>query len=148
MSANSRKVIADFHGRVLSPGHEDYDTDRVIGKGVDRQPALIFRCEDVADVRRALVYAHDAGLSFAVEPRWRPGPFHRSLVSLPVTFPESPPIRVLGESRSVTTAAPLQKPGSHTVRTGLRHKITSNIRLTAGRSRSYDTLRRVTILEV
>ncbi|MFI6312957.1 cytochrome P450 [Nocardia fusca] len=25
--------------------------------------------------------------------RWRPGPFHRALVSLPVTFPESPPIR-------------------------------------------------------
>jgi cytochrome P450 len=25
--------------------------------------------------------------------RWRPGPFHRALVSLPVTFPEFPPIR-------------------------------------------------------
>ncbi|MCX0272375.1 cytochrome P450 [Nocardia zapadnayensis] len=29
--------------------------------------------------------------------RWRPGPFHRALVSLPVTFPESPPIRVNGD---------------------------------------------------
>ncbi|NUP28776.1 MAG: cytochrome P450 [Nocardia sp.] len=28
--------------------------------------------------------------------QWRPGPFHRSLVSLPVTFPASPPIRVAG----------------------------------------------------
>ncbi|WP_328396899.1 cytochrome P450 [Nocardia sp. NBC_00416] len=30
------------------------------------------------------------------ELRWRPGPFHRALVSLPVTFPESPPIRIGG----------------------------------------------------
>ncbi|MEU4315800.1 cytochrome P450 [Nocardia sp. NPDC024068] len=29
----------------------------------------------------------------ASELRWRPGPFHRALVSLPVTFPESRPIR-------------------------------------------------------
>lgn len=28
------------------------------------------------------------------ELQWRPGPFHRALVSLPVTFPESPPIRI------------------------------------------------------
>ncbi|MEU7631829.1 cytochrome P450 [Nocardia sp. NPDC049220] len=26
--------------------------------------------------------------------RWRPGPFHRALVSLPVTFPQSPPLNV------------------------------------------------------
>ena len=25
---------------------------------------------------------------------WRPGPFHRALVALPVTFPESPPLNV------------------------------------------------------
>jgi cytochrome P450 len=38
-------------------------------------------------------------LELAVPPhelRWRPGPFNRSLVSLPVTFPKSPPIRVAG----------------------------------------------------
>ncbi|MGW1738409.1 cytochrome P450 [Nocardia sp. NPDC001965] len=31
--------------------------------------------------------------------RWRPGPFHRSLVALPVTFPESPPIQAPTTSR-------------------------------------------------
>ncbi len=38
-------------------------------------------------------------LELAVPPhelRWRPGPFNRSLVSLPVTFPKSPPISVAG----------------------------------------------------
>ncbi|MGW0004146.1 cytochrome P450 [Nocardia grenadensis] len=38
-------------------------------------------------------------LELAVPPeelRWRPGPFNRSLVSLPVTFPKSPPITVAG----------------------------------------------------
>jgi cytochrome P450 len=30
------------------------------------------------------------------ELQWRPGPFHRALVSLPVTFPKSPPISVGG----------------------------------------------------
>ncbi|MGA6207012.1 cytochrome P450 [Nocardia testacea] len=30
------------------------------------------------------------------ELQWRPGPFHRALSALPVTFPKSPPIRVAG----------------------------------------------------
>ncbi|WP_040787133.1 cytochrome P450 [Nocardia pneumoniae] len=37
-------------------------------------------------------------LSLAVAPdqlTWRPGPFHRALVSLPVVFPKSPPLTVL-----------------------------------------------------
>ncbi|WP_039825473.1 cytochrome P450 [Nocardia testacea] len=32
----------------------------------------------------------------AVDLQWRPGPFHRALSALPVTFPKSPPIRVAG----------------------------------------------------
>ncbi|WP_431939868.1 FAD-binding oxidoreductase [Nocardia grenadensis] len=66
MAANLGKVTAEFHGQVLAPGHQDYDAARLIWKGIDRQPALIFRCADVTDVRRALEYAHDAGLPFAV----------------------------------------------------------------------------------
>ncbi|MEU4840620.1 cytochrome P450 [Nocardia testacea] len=32
----------------------------------------------------------------AADLQWRPGPFHRALSALPVTFPKSPPIRVAG----------------------------------------------------
>lgn len=66
MSANLEKVLAEFHGQVLRPGNEDYDAARVIWKGIDRQPALIFRCADVPDVQRVLEYAHEADLPFAV----------------------------------------------------------------------------------
>ncbi|WP_433755393.1 cytochrome P450 [Nocardia sp. CA-135398] len=37
-------------------------------------------------------------MRLAIEPEqlgWRPGPFHRALVSLPVTFPKSPPLAML-----------------------------------------------------
>jgi cytochrome P450 len=36
-------------------------------------------------------------LKLAVPPNeltWRPGPFHRALTALPVTFPKSPPLHV------------------------------------------------------
>ncbi|MFC9897169.1 cytochrome P450 [Nocardia sp. NPDC127579] len=34
------------------------------------------------------------GVASAAQLEWRPGPFHRALVSLPVTFPKSPPLHV------------------------------------------------------
>ncbi|NUS95770.1 MAG: cytochrome P450, partial [Nocardia sp.] len=34
------------------------------------------------------------------EPSWRPGPFHRALASLPVTFPPSDPASVMTEAET------------------------------------------------
>ncbi|WP_328387304.1 FAD-binding oxidoreductase [Nocardia sp. NBC_00416] len=66
MPVDLGKAMAEFHGRILAPGHDDYDAARVIWKGIDRQPALIFQCADVPDIQRVLEYAHGAGLPFAV----------------------------------------------------------------------------------
>jgi FAD/FMN-containing dehydrogenase len=56
-----------MRGQVLVPGETGYDEARRVWNGtVDRRPALIARCLDVADVQRALGFAVEHGLPVAV----------------------------------------------------------------------------------
>ncbi len=56
-----------MRGQVLVPGETGYDEARRVWNGtVDRRPALIARCADVADVQRALGFAVGHDLPVAV----------------------------------------------------------------------------------
>ena len=56
-----------MRGQVLVPGDTGYDEARQVWNGtVVRRPALIARCEDVADVQRALGFAVEHDLPVAV----------------------------------------------------------------------------------
>jgi FAD binding domain/Berberine and berberine like len=56
-----------FRGSILMPADEGYDEARRIWNGtIDRQPAVIARCEGVADAIEAVNYARESGLSVAV----------------------------------------------------------------------------------
>ena len=58
---------APFRGTLLRPEDPDYEDARRIWNGaIDRRPALIARCGDVEDVRRALAHALGKGLPVAV----------------------------------------------------------------------------------
>src|SRR5512134_16060 len=51
-------LAAGISGGVLTPQHHEYDDARTIWNGmVDRRPALIARCADAEDVRRAVAFA-------------------------------------------------------------------------------------------
>lgn len=57
----------DFGGELIRPGDAGYDSARrVWNQVVDRHPAAIARCADVADVVAALRLARDNGLTVAV----------------------------------------------------------------------------------
>ncbi|UAK30466.1 cytochrome P450 [Nocardia asteroides] len=76
----------------------DHRSDLAFGTGPHACPARSAAVLIVQDAIDQLVKALPE-MKLAVpeaELRWRPGPFHRSLSSLPVTFPESPPIRPTG----------------------------------------------------
>jgi FAD/FMN-containing dehydrogenase len=56
-----------IRGRVVLPSDREYDAARAVWNGaVDRRPAAIVRCGDVADVRWALAAAMEHGLDVAV----------------------------------------------------------------------------------
>ena len=56
-----------FRGPVVQPGDPDYeDTRRIWNAAVERRPALIARCTDVADVVAAVRFARERGLVTAV----------------------------------------------------------------------------------
>ncbi|MGW0939885.1 FAD-binding oxidoreductase [Streptomyces sp. NPDC002666] len=66
---------ATLRGSVVSPGDEDYDESRSLYNAmIDRRPAAIARCTDVADVRTTLAFAQDAGLELAVRGGGHSGP--------------------------------------------------------------------------
>ncbi len=65
--ADVRGLREAMRGQVLVPGETGYDEARKVWNGtVDRRPALIARCLDVADVQRALGFAVEHGLPVAV----------------------------------------------------------------------------------
>ena len=58
---------ANFIGQLIQPGDAEYDGARTVwNAGIDRRPALIARCEGVADVRAAIRYAQEVGLTASV----------------------------------------------------------------------------------
>ena len=65
--ANLQGLREALRGQVLEPGEAGYDEARQVWNGtVDRRPALIARCADVADVQRALGFAVEHDLPVAV----------------------------------------------------------------------------------
>ncbi|MBX6763902.1 MAG: FAD-binding oxidoreductase [Rubrobacteraceae bacterium] len=58
---------AGFQGRLIQPGDETYDVARKVYNGmIDKHPALIARCADVADVIACVNFARENGLLLAV----------------------------------------------------------------------------------
>jgi FAD/FMN-containing dehydrogenase len=56
-----------LRGQLLQPQDAGYDEARKIWNAmIDRRPALIVRCQGVADVRRAVSFARESGLALAV----------------------------------------------------------------------------------
>lgn len=64
-----------LRGPVIAPGGAEYDETRSLYNAmIDRRPAAIARCTDVADVRTTLAFAQDAGLELAVRGGGHSGP--------------------------------------------------------------------------
>ncbi len=58
---------AGFRGELIQPGDERYEEARAVYNAmIDRRPALIARCADVADVISAVSFARERGLLLAV----------------------------------------------------------------------------------
>ncbi|MGT2432246.1 FAD-binding oxidoreductase [Cupriavidus basilensis] len=56
-----------FRGQLIQPGDASYDQARAVYNGmIDRRPALIARCTDVADVIAGVNAARDSGMLLAV----------------------------------------------------------------------------------
>jgi FAD binding domain-containing protein/berberine-like enzyme len=64
-----------LRGRVIRPGDSDYDAVRALYNGmIDKRPALIARCVDVADVIAAVNHAREKGLLLAIRGGGHNGP--------------------------------------------------------------------------
>jgi FAD/FMN-containing dehydrogenase len=62
-----QELGGNFGGSLLQPQDEGYDAARAIFNGMyDRRPALVARCEGVADVIAAVNFAREKGLEVAV----------------------------------------------------------------------------------
>src|SRR3954469_1486761 len=60
-------TLDGFRGELFSPRDAGYDEARAVHNGmIDKRPALVARCADVADVQAALAYARDSSLDVAV----------------------------------------------------------------------------------
>ncbi|HEX5095107.1 MAG TPA: FAD-binding oxidoreductase [Acidimicrobiia bacterium] len=60
-------LAADFLGPLVTPDSPTYDEDRKIWNGhIDRRPALIARCQGVADVIAAVRFAREQGVAASV----------------------------------------------------------------------------------
>jgi FAD/FMN-containing dehydrogenase len=66
---------SSLRGKLLTPEDEGYDAARAIYNGmIDRHPALIARCADVADVITAVNFARDADLPLSIRGGGHNGP--------------------------------------------------------------------------
>ena len=66
-SAAVEAFEAGLRGRLLRPADAGYDEARTLYNGmIDHRPALIARCEGVADVRRAIAFGGETGLMISV----------------------------------------------------------------------------------
>ena len=56
------ELVAGFNGRLVGPDDAAYDEVRAVHNGlVDRHPGLIARCQNVADVRDAVMFGRERG---------------------------------------------------------------------------------------
>ena len=66
---------AAFRGTLIQPGDSAYDEARAVYNGmIDKRPALIARCVDVADVIAAVHYGRDNNLLTAIRGGGHSGP--------------------------------------------------------------------------
>ncbi|HVO09146.1 MAG TPA: FAD-binding oxidoreductase [Vicinamibacteria bacterium] len=70
-----QELRAGFRGELITPADPAYDAARKVYNGmIDRRPALIARCADVADVIAGVNFARDRGLLLAVRGGGHNGP--------------------------------------------------------------------------
>jgi FAD/FMN-containing dehydrogenase len=70
-----QELASRLRGTLLRPGDADYEQARQVYNGmIDKHPALIARCRDVADVIVAVNFAHDHQLTLAVRGGGHNGP--------------------------------------------------------------------------
>src|SRR5262245_13966836 len=61
------ELRAQLRGGLITPQDETYEQARMVYNAmIDRSPALVVRCRDVADVRSALAYGQSNGLDIAL----------------------------------------------------------------------------------
>ncbi len=66
-AATLEQLRTGFRGRLILPGHRDYDSSRIVWNAIaDRYPAIIARCTCAEDVIAALRFARKHGLLIAV----------------------------------------------------------------------------------
>jgi FAD/FMN-containing dehydrogenase len=71
----TQELRAHLHGELIQPGDDGYETARqVYNAMIDRRPALIARCADVADVVTAVNFARAHALPLAVRGGGHSGP--------------------------------------------------------------------------
>ncbi|HEX2772162.1 MAG TPA: FAD-binding oxidoreductase [Micromonosporaceae bacterium] len=68
VSSGAVAALAEgLQGQVILPGHDEYDRARRVWNGsIDRHPALVVRCAEVADVQAAVRFARERDLLIAV----------------------------------------------------------------------------------
>jgi len=76
MSNDATSALASsLRGRLILPTDADYDTARAVYNGmIDKRPALIARCANVADVIRCVNFAREEGLLLAIRGGGHNGP--------------------------------------------------------------------------
>ena len=72
---NTEALAKIFRGRLIGPADADYDAARAVYNGmIDKRPALIARCADVADVIAAVNFGREEGLLVAIRGGGHNGP--------------------------------------------------------------------------
>jgi FAD/FMN-containing dehydrogenase len=76
MSNDATSALASsLRGRLILPTDADYDTARAVYNGmIDKRPALIARCANVADVIRCVNFARDQNMLLAIRGGGHNGP--------------------------------------------------------------------------
>jgi FAD/FMN-containing dehydrogenase len=66
-TAKIDEFASSLRGRLIRPGDADYDSARMVYNAmIDRRPALIARCANVADVIRSVNFGRDNDLTLAI----------------------------------------------------------------------------------